>query len=173
VIIVLTYVQDALLEPEETSQLMKAEVSQPCCTAIQIALVQLLVSWGVELAAVVGHSSGEIAAAFACGSITASDAIKAAYYRGKVTKSLNLARPGAMAAIGLGRSAVSSFLVPGVIIGCENSPDSVTLTGDARKVEAVVKEIKQENPETLARLLRVSCAYHSGESIQAARFDRC
>lgn len=41
-----------------------AEFSQPACTALQIALVDLLQHWGIQPSAVVGHSSGEIAAAY-------------------------------------------------------------------------------------------------------------
>jgi len=142
---------------------MKAEFSQPCCTAIQIALFELLSKCGIRLAAVVGHSSGEIAAAFACGAITASDAIRVAYYRGKMTGFLATSRPGAMAAIGLGMPEVLPLLRPGVVVGCENSPESVTLTGDAEQVKTVVKAIKAEHPQVLARLLRVNVAYHSGK----------
>jgi len=144
---------------------MKAEFSQPCCTAIQIALVELLTKWGMKLAAVVGHSSGEIAAAFACGAITASDAIRVAYYRGNVTQFLDPSRPGAMAAIGLGMPVVLPLLRPGVSIGCDNSPESVTLTGDVDKVESLVRIIKEKHPGTLARLLRVTVAYHSGKFV--------
>jgi len=142
---------------------MKAEFSQPCCTAIQIALFELLSKWGIRLAAVVGHSSGEIAAAFACGAVTAADAIRIAYYRGKMTQFLDPSRPGAMAAIGLGMPEVLPLLRPGVVVGCENSPESVTLTGDSEQVKAVIEDIKAEHPQALARLLRVNVAYHSGK----------
>lgn len=54
--------EELLKSPEETN-LALAEYSQPCCTAVQVALVDVLKSWGVEPSAVVGHSSGEIGAA--------------------------------------------------------------------------------------------------------------
>lgn len=65
---------------KKSSRLGQAELSQPCCTALQIALVDLLASWNIHPAAVAGHSSGEIGAAYACGSLSAEDAIVSAYY---------------------------------------------------------------------------------------------
>lgn len=117
--------------------------------------------WGVEPRAVLGHSSGEIAAAYACGAINSVEAILIAYYRGQVTKGLGKVHAGGMAAVGLGRQDVSSFLQPGVVIGCENSPSSVTLTGDMDTLETVMCNIQDAFPETLVRTLRVECAYHS------------
>lgn len=161
---------DAILAPQKTSRLSEAEFSQPCCTAIQVALVDLLRTWGVLPSAVLGHSSGEIAAAYACGAITAQDAIRIAYHRGQATLPLQSSHKGGMAAIGLGRSSVEKYLQPGVTIGCENSPSSVTLTGDSDVLEKVMDEIRSANPDILVRALRVECAYHSGQYLQAWRF---
>ena len=110
--------------------------------------------------AVVGHSSGEIAAAYACGSLTAEEAILIAYYRGRATLDLDKTR-GGMAAIGLGKDDVSQYLRSGVIIGCDNSPSSVTLSGDLDILEDIMKMIKQRRPDVLVRALHVECAYHS------------
>lgn len=68
-----------------------------------------------------------------------------------------------MAAIGLGQSEVTAYLLPGVIIGCENSPASVTLTGDMDVLESVMRNIRHDFPDILVRSLRVECAYHSCE----------
>ena len=54
---------DELLGSIQASKINQPEYSQPLCTALQIALVELLRSWNVKLSAVIGHSSGEIAAA--------------------------------------------------------------------------------------------------------------
>ena len=51
-------------EPKE-SRINEAAISQPCCTAIQLCLVDLLDAWGIRPHVVCGHSSGEIAAAYA------------------------------------------------------------------------------------------------------------
>lgn len=153
---------DQLLASKKASKLSQAEISQPCCTALQVALVDLLARCGVTPAAVVGHSSGEIAAAYACGAITSNEAILIAYYRGKAMLQLDPAKvSGGMAAVGLGADSVTPFLEPGVVVGCENSPNSTTITGDAEVLQRVMKAIKDAHPETLVRALQVDRAYHS------------
>ncbi|POR37432.1 Polyketide synthase [Tolypocladium paradoxum] len=152
-------IEDELQKPAKTSKLGSAELSQPLCTAIQVALVDTLASLGVHPTAVVGHSSGEVAAAYAAGAITASEAITIAFHRGQVTKLQTKA--GAMAAVGMGSDDVQEYLQPGVIVACENSPKSVTLAGDSKVVELAVARIKEARPDILARLLQVDKAYHS------------
>lgn len=66
-----------------------------------------------------------------------------------------------MAAVSLSWEEVSSFLNSKVAVACENSPKSVTLSGDAAEVEAVVSRIKEAHPDVMARLLKVEKAYHS------------
>ena len=109
----------------------------------------------------VGHSSGEIAAAYASGVLKAEEAILIAYYRGLATLGLGKIHRGGMAAIGLGRDQVTPYLRTGVIIGCENSPNSTTLTGDTDILEQIMASIQNDQPEVLVRALHVECAYHS------------
>lgn len=155
---------ELLSAPRKTSRLSEAEISQPCCTALQIALVDLLCLYGIKPVAVLGHSSGEIAAAYACGAITAQEAIAIGYYRGKVMASLDSAKfPGGMAAVGLGPDKVAQYLRPGVTVGCENSPSSTTLTGKREVLELVVDDIKNALPDVFVRVLNVDRAYHSGK----------
>jgi acyl transferase domain-containing protein len=152
-------IAEEIMRDIATTQIDKAEFSQPLCTAVQIGLVNLFRQWGIHPSKVVGHSSGEIAAAYAANAITAEAAIIVAYYRGQVTKLQN--QPGSMAAVGLGRDHVVKYLVKGVTIACENSPQSVTLSGDTDKVTDVLASIKESSPDTFARQLRVEMAYHS------------
>lgn len=114
---------------------------------------------GVKPSSVVGHSSGEIAAAYAAGAITAKSAIIIAYYRGKATKDQE--GRGAMVAMGIGRKDVSPYLETGVALACENSPDSVTLSGDAEAINNVTRKVKSDFPDIPCRLLKVKIAYHS------------
>jgi hybrid polyketide synthase/nonribosomal peptide synthetase ACE1 len=91
-----------ILADKSVSRLSEALVSQPLCTAVQIVLVDMLKLAGVKLNAVVGHSSGEIGAAYAAGFLSATDAIRTAYYRGlyaSLAQSPNGAK-GAMMAVG-------------------------------------------------------------------------
>lgn len=152
--------EEELLKPARTSKVQTAELSQPLCTAVQIALVDLLASVGVKPAAVVGHSSGEIAAAYASGALTAKEAIISAWQRGLAAK--NQTKPGAMAAVGMSWDEVSGFLnPPRVVVACENSPKSVTLSGDSEEVQATITRIKEAHPDVTAKLLKVEKAYHS------------
>ncbi|KAL9043673.1 MAG: hypothetical protein Q9214_003146 [Letrouitia sp. 1 TL-2023] len=152
-------IQDELLRSGDTSNLRLAEYAQPMVTAIQIGIVKILRKWNVTPDAVVGHSSGEIAAAFSCGALSSSEAIIVAYYRGLITT--RQTRAGGMAAIGLGRNDVFEYLVPGLAIACENSPQSVTISGDIGAIDELIEKLRKERPDILARKLQVDMAYHS------------
>ncbi|KAL9094132.1 MAG: hypothetical protein Q9165_003547 [Trypethelium subeluteriae] len=148
------------LQKDQTAcNLQKAEFAQPVCTALQIALANRFLRAGVHPAAVIGHSSGEIAAAYASGKLSLRIAILAAYYRGYVTKSQ--ISSGRMAAVGMSRDDVIPFLRDDVVIACENSPSSVTISGGSRGVDSCITDIKKRKPEVLARVLQVDQAYHS------------
>ncbi|KAK5996166.1 Highly reducing polyketide synthase gloL [Cladobotryum mycophilum] len=153
-----TLIEEFSKSPEE-SRIHEAEMSQPLCTALQVALVNKFAALGVAPSAVVGHSSGEIAAAYASGQLSIEEAIIIAYYRGRVTK--NLVLDGAMAAVGMGAEDLSPYLCEGVVLACENSSNSSTISGDAPKVVEVLERIKKESPDTFTRKLKVEMAYHS------------
>ena len=128
-------IEDTLLLPDDISPVSEAEYAQPLTTAVQIALVQLLRLWDINPTVTVGHSSGEIAAAFAAGYISASQAIVFAYYRGLVVR--DVSNEGAMLAVGLGAEAVEPYLVElkgKILVACHNSPAGVTLSGDASAI---------------------------------------
>ncbi|KAL5043621.1 hypothetical protein BDW71DRAFT_216220 [Aspergillus fruticulosus] len=151
---------EELLEPETKSRINDPEFSQPLCTAIQIALVNLLTVLGVSPAAVVGHSSGEIAAAYAAGALTVEEAIVTAYYRGLTAA--NSSRAGAMAAVGMGRAEASLYLEDGVVVACDNSPNSVTLSGDKEALDSVLEQMKSDDKNLFVRLIKTGgMAYHS------------
>ncbi|GLI80228.1 mycolipanoate synthase [Penicillium ochrochloron] len=160
-----TGVIDPSLSTEElaksggTSRVDNAELSQPLCTALQIGLVNLLRHMGVQPSCTVGHSSGEIAAAYAAGALSAKSAMALAYYRGKVTATQE--GKGAMLAVGVSRDKISPYLKDGVVLACENSPESVTLSGDIEVIRDLTLRIKRDFPDTLCRPLRVKTAYHS------------
>ncbi|OTB02208.1 hypothetical protein M426DRAFT_322916 [Hypoxylon sp. CI-4A] len=152
-------IEAEILKPEEISQMNESQLSQPLCTALQLGIFRHYKRLGVTPAAVVGHSSGEIAAAYAAGYVSLEFAIKAAYYRGLVSS--RSTSDGSMAAIGLGSEAVARLLPEGVVVACENSPQSTTISGDRVLVEQVVSTIKAATPDTFARMLKVDMAYHS------------
>lgn len=152
-------VTDELFRPESTSRLGSAELAQPLCTAVQIGLINKLARCKIRPDAVIGHSSGEIAAAYASGVLSTSAALVLAYYRGYVTKAQK--KVGGMAALSLDPCTASTFLEDGVVIACENSPTSVTVSGDLDKVQKVITKVTEEKPGAIARALKVDMAYHS------------
>ena len=161
------YLQDEMLAGDSGSRINEATLSQPLCTAIQIVLVDLLRVAGITFTAVVGHSSGEIGAAYAAGFISDRDAIRIAYYRGLLTQfagNENNGQKGAMLAVGTSwEDAQDHVNLPTLkgrlVVAAHNSPASVTLSGD---IDAV-KEAKEifDKEKKFARLLKVDKAYHS------------
>ena len=140
--------------------------SQPVCTAVQVALIQLLARWGIRPeGGVIGHSSGEIAAAFAAGLLTPEQAIIVAYYRGYVVGKSNNPTRGAMMAAGLSKETAdleiqSMGLEASIRVACVNSPESVTISGDESGIDALQAELKGRG--LFARKLNTDGrAYHS------------
>ncbi|CAI7658413.1 unnamed protein product [Penicillium glandicola] len=160
--------EDALLEDAKISEVNEAEFSQPLCTAIQVALVQLLRLWNIVPSVTCGHSSGEIAAAYAAGFVSAAEAIVLAYYRGKVVRDINT--NGAMMAVGLGAEAVGPYITghgTSVVVACHNSPAGVTLSGNADALEAIREKMTADN--VFARIVKTGGkAYHSPHMQPAA-----
>lgn len=153
-----------LVEPRSPELLRSPEFSQPLVTALQLALLAVLEGWGIVPHAVVEHSSGEIAAAYAAGYLSREDAIKAAFYRGQAAKrcKADSQTPVGMLAVGLGPEKASEYLRSStslVQIACFNSPNSVTLSGTVAALEDV--KARLNNDGHFARMLQVNLAYHS------------
>ena len=160
--------QAELLADDTSSRIQEAAISQPLCTAVQILLVNLLRLGGVEFDAVVGHSSGEIAAAYAAGHITSRDAICIAYYRG-----LHLgvaASPhgggikGAMLAVGSSIEDMTDLCADEefsgrITIAAHNSSSSVTISGDDDAIAEL--QVILDDEKKFNRRLKVDRAYHS------------
>lgn len=138
--------------------------AQSLCTALQIAIIDLLRSWSIDAVGYVGHSSGEIAAGYAAGLITKHNAIRVAYIRGK-TVSVKTKVEGSMLAVALGPEEVVTYIerahVDGAVrVACINSPKSVTLSGDKAQILDVKNVLDRDG--IFARELRTGGkAYHS------------
>ncbi|TRX91677.1 hypothetical protein FHL15_007459 [Xylaria flabelliformis] len=130
-------IEEELLKAQDESRLHLASISQPVCTAIQIGLVDALTSLDVSACAVVGHSSGEIAAAYAAGALDASEAIAIAHYRGVVAESQKKER------------------VHG------GNRTHVTISGDSSAINDIVADIRSTIEGVSIKVLPVDKAYHS------------
>lgn len=140
--------------------------SQTACTVLQVALVDLLQTWNIFPSIVIGHSSGEIAAAYCAGAISREAAWNISYYRGLVSSILVKGGGGAMIAAGLHPQEAQKYLNKlgpelqcMVQIGCYNSPKNTTITGD-RNAVLVLQGLLDEDG-VFNRLLATPVAYHS------------
>ncbi|OTA60261.1 polyketide synthase-like protein [Hypoxylon sp. EC38] len=155
--------RQTILDPPDTSRVAEATHSQPLCTAIQIGLVEILKSWGVCASAVVGHSSGEIAAAYVAGFLSRSEAIIVAYMRGYSVARMR--GQGAMLAAGIDSQYAEQIieekgLKGGVCVACVNAPESVTLSGSLEGIEILSSEL-QKQKKFYRKLGTGGRAYHS------------
>ncbi|KAF3392622.1 Polyketide synthase-nonribosomal peptide synthetase [Penicillium rolfsii] len=165
--------KEEILKDAHCSRIGEALFSQSLSTAVQIMLVELLRAAGIEFTVVVGHSSGEIAAAYAARYLSASDAIRIAYYRGwslQNARDCNGVR-GAMMAVGTSLEDAKELcdmpaLEGRICIAASNSSASVTLSGDADAINEA-KDIF-EDEKKFARLLKVDKAYHSHHMLPCA-----
>lgn len=160
----------------KTSKVSEAHISQPACTAVQLCLVDLLHSWGIRPSAVTGHSSGEIAAAYAAGFITFEAAVAIAYHRGRmipILKENHASLDGGMIAVGGSKEDFQPLIdevnaqshpdkkAAKIRIACFNSPSSLTISGDTAGITALEALLQERQPDTFNRRLQVETAYHS------------
>ena len=158
------------LHNEHQSHINDPAISQPLCTALQVALVDLLASWGVKPAAVIGHSSGEISAAYAVGALSCESAWKLAFHRGQLSSALakSLDNPrGAMISVALSAKDATEYLASklgsaagrDVVVACNNSPKNVTISGTVEGINKLKAAADEDG--IFARKLIVDNAYHS------------
>lgn len=165
---------EELDKPASDSRINDADISQPACTAVQLALVELFKTWGIMPTTVTGHSSGEIAAAYAAGLITFRAAIATAYFRGQAAARLAglQSRKGAMLALGVGYDEASTLIEQHAdgyaTVGAINSPQSVTVSGDQSAIERIHKAADEQG--LFARRLKVALAYHSRHMDEVADY---
>ncbi|WP_437952503.1 SDR family NAD(P)-dependent oxidoreductase [Sorangium sp. So ce296] len=156
-------------EGEAAALLERVDVVQPVLFAVMVALAATWRSMGVEPDAVVGHSQGEIAAAYVAGALSLGDAAKVVALRARALT--RLAGRGAMAAIELGVSEVEARLeglVGRVSIAAINGPRATLVAGDNDAVDALVRGLSAA--QIFARKIRVDYASHSAhvEAIEGA-----
>ncbi|KAM0342042.1 hypothetical protein ACHAPU_009770 [Fusarium lateritium] len=162
-----------LTADSSTSRIAEAVISQPLCTAVQLALINLLTEAGIRFDAVVGHSSGEIAATYAAGILTLKGAMQISYYRGLHAKLAcgNEGKSGGMMAAGLSLMQARKFIARPefkgrISVAACNAPRTVTLSGDFDAIAQAKEELDKDN--VFARQLKVDTAYHSHHMLPCA-----
>ncbi|MGC6456467.1 MAG: SDR family NAD(P)-dependent oxidoreductase [Coraliomargaritaceae bacterium] len=152
---------DRMLADEEHSGMSKTEVAQPANVVLQIALAAMLEEAGIHPSAIVGHSVGEVAAAYLSGSLSLEDTICVAYHRSRLQQTLE--GTGGMLAVGLSEESIQPYIdkwaQEGVAIAAVNSPGSVTLAGPKPLLEDLDEQFSNE--QVFSRMLQVEIPYHS------------
>ncbi|KZC13477.1 PREDICTED: fatty acid synthase [Dufourea novaeangliae] len=127
--------------PETFENVMHCFVS---IAAIQVALVDVLAYMGIHPDGIIGHSVGELGCAYADGTFTPEQTMLAAYWRGRSILNSKLP-PGAMAAVGLSWEDVKKRCPPDIFPACNNSSDSVTVSGPVDSIHKFAEKLKQDN----------------------------
>ncbi|MEU7857482.1 SDR family NAD(P)-dependent oxidoreductase [Nonomuraea sp. NPDC049141] len=151
---------DVLRGEPGAPSLERLEVVQPALFAVMVSLAALWESLGVRPAAVVGHSQGEVAAAYVAGGLSLADAVRVIVLRSRLFAERLVGR-GGIAAIGAAADAVEERLArwPGRLsIGAKNGPSSCTAVGDEGALAELVAQCEADGIR--ARLLASTVASH-------------
>jgi acyl transferase domain-containing protein len=159
--------------PEERSRLDAVDVIQPVMFALQVALAELWRSWGVKADVVVGHSMGEVAAAYVAGALSLDAAAHVICTRGILAK--RASGRGAMAMVELSLERTTELLAPcegRVGVAACNSPTSTVVSGDTAALEQVLAGLERDG--VFWRHVKIDYASHSPhmDALKADLFSR-
>lgn len=151
---------EVLRASPDAPTLERVDVVQPALFAVMIALARLWQSFGIEPHAVVGHSQGEIAAAYIAGALTLDDAVKIVALRSQLM--LTMSGSGAMAMIGLCGDDARTFvekLDDTLTLAVFNSPSATVVSGGTEAIARLLQRCKKEGIR--AKRIAVDVAGHS------------
>lgn len=149
-----------MTKPEAESIITETQIAQPANFVLQSALVDLWRSWGIEPAAVIGHSVGEVTTAYVSGILTLEEALLVSYHRSRIQK--KAANQGSMLAVALTETEAKAIIAPyaeKVSIAAINGPTAITLAGDEDALGIIAEQLTAK--DIFNRLLQVEVAYHS------------
>ncbi len=161
-------VLEELARSEVDSRLERTEVAQPVIFSIQVALAAVWRSWGVTPDAVVGHSLGEVAAAYLAGALTLADAIRVVVARGASMR--DTFATGAMASVDLSVAEVDAAIAPfgsRVSVAAVNAPGVTVISGDAVAVAEALARFRADG--VVVRPLEVTYPFHSATMVPCAQ----
>lgn len=147
-------------EKSSTYRLNEIDVIQPTLFCIQIALAALWRSWGIEPDAVIGHSMGEVTAAYIAGALTLEDAMRVICYRSQQMRKKS--GQGAMSIVELSLEETQVVLAgyeDSLSIASSNSPRSTIVSGNPAALDEVLKTLQQQ--DIFCSLIKVDVASHS------------
>ncbi|WP_170319936.1 type I polyketide synthase [Polyangium spumosum] len=151
----------AELDAEEpSSRLAEIDVVQPVLFAIEVGLAALWRSWGVQPSAVVGHSMGEVAAAYVAGALSLEDAASVICRRSRLLR--RVSGRGAMALVDLPKAEAERALAgyeDRLSVATSNGPRSTVIAGDPAALDEVLAALAAK--EIFCRRVKVDVASHS------------
>jgi phthiocerol/phenolphthiocerol synthesis type-I polyketide synthase C len=153
-------VKGALLTVEPAKLFDRTEFAQPALFALQVAMLEWLRAHGVEAEAMLGHSVGEVSAAYGAGILSLAEACRVIVERSRAQA--RTAGTGRMAALGLSTEEAAALIAPygeALTIAAVNAPNSVTLAGDAAAIHALAGELQAD--QVFFRPLDLDYAFHS------------
>jgi acyl transferase domain-containing protein len=147
------------LEQHKDAKQLPTDLAQTGNFLIQAALYNLLRDEDIAPEAIIGHSAGEVAAAYAAGVYTLEEGVRVAIARG--TLQASLAGRGSMLAVGLSGEEATKLIegIEGVSIAAINDDKGVTLSGDSAEIEKIDAQLQEQ--KTFSKMLRVEVPYHS------------
>ncbi|MGQ7934604.1 SDR family NAD(P)-dependent oxidoreductase [Paraburkholderia sp. D1E] len=153
---------EVLREGVTTTTLQATEHAQPLLFAIQVGVVRVIEARGVGYDVCLGHSVGEVAAAWASGALTLAQAVHVIKIRSRAQASTR--GTGRMAAAGLGEAAMRALMAQlGVDTAVEvagvNSPQAVTLAGPLGALQVLEAAVKESG--RFFQMLELDYAFHS------------
>lgn len=151
---------EEMTRDEASSQINRTNIAQPAIFGLQVALAELWKSWGIRPSKVVGHSVGEVAAAYVAGAYTMEDAVKVIYHRSRLQDTTG--GKGRMVAVGLSQAEARKAIAgreAQVQVAVINSPGMVTLAGDTTPLEEIVSGLEEQG--RFVRWLRIDYAFHT------------
>lgn len=149
-----------LLRPQAESRVSRTEVAQPANFLVQSALAKHLQQFGIRPTAVVGHSVGEVAAAYVSGALSLRDAATVSFHRSRLQA--KTAGSGGMLAVGLDADEAqrrAARFGTTVCVAAINSTAATTLSGDSAALQTLHDELAGDG--IFARMLHVEVPYHS------------
>lgn len=144
---------------ESVSRLHLTEIAQPCIFAIQVAISECLRQWGVVPVAVVGHSMGEVAAAYCAGALDLKSAVRVIHHRAQAM--MATLGQGRMLVVGLSAPVLQQRLAAGrqLELSVVNSANSCVVSGTPQAVGDFDQELQEEGVFTY--LMPAPYAFHS------------
>ncbi|NSL87031.1 SDR family NAD(P)-dependent oxidoreductase [Chitinophaga sp. Mgbs1] len=153
-------VMEEINKDEANNRFGELNIIQPVLFAIEVSLARLWQSWGIKPDVVMGHSMGEVAAAYIGGVLTLKDAVAIICRRSSLA--LKLCGRGAMALIELSRMETEKILSgyeTRASIAASNSPKTTIISGDIDAVEEILVSLTEQ--DIFSRLINVDFASHS------------